>query len=70
METYPRAAVERLMTIPALGPITALTWPLEFGDAKRFSSISFKRHPRNSTASSPRASFPVTAAETAHKRAQ
>jgi len=31
--------VERLMTIPAAGPITALTWALEVGDAKRFSSI-------------------------------
>jgi len=31
--------VERLMTIPAVGPITALTWALEVGDAKRFSSI-------------------------------
>src|SRR5258706_16196527 len=27
------------MTIPAVGPITALTWALEVGDAKRFSSI-------------------------------
>ena len=32
-------AVERLMTIPAVGPITALTWALEVGDVKRFSSI-------------------------------
>src|SRR5437899_8631391 len=31
--------VERLMTIPAVGPITALDWALEVGDAKRFSSI-------------------------------
>jgi len=31
--------VERLMTIPAVGPITALTWVLEIGDVKRFSSI-------------------------------
>ena len=31
--------VERLMTIPAVGPITALTWALEVGDPKRFSSI-------------------------------
>ena len=31
--------VERLMTIPAVGPITALTWALEVGDVKRFSSI-------------------------------
>ena len=27
------------MTIPAVGPITALTWVLEVGDVKRFSSI-------------------------------
>jgi len=31
--------VERLMTIPAVGPITALTWTLEVGDVQRFSSI-------------------------------
>jgi len=31
--------VERLMTIPAVGPITALTWVLEVGDVRRFSSI-------------------------------
>jgi transposase len=31
--------VARLMTIPAVGPITALTWVLEIGDVKRFSSI-------------------------------
>jgi transposase len=31
--------VERLMTIPAVGPITALTWALEVGEVKRFSSI-------------------------------
>jgi transposase len=31
--------VERLMTIPAVGPITALTWVLEAGDVQRFSSI-------------------------------
>ena len=31
--------VERLLTIPAVGPITALTWALEVGDVKRFSSI-------------------------------
>ena len=30
--------VERLLTIPAVGPITALTWALEVGDVKRFSS--------------------------------
>src|SRR5579859_7690028 len=31
--------VERLMTIPAVGPITALTWALEVGNVQRFSSI-------------------------------
>ena len=31
--------VERLMSIPAIGPITALTWALEVGDVQRFSSI-------------------------------
>jgi len=31
--------IERLMTIPAVGPITALTWALEVGDVARFSSI-------------------------------
>jgi hypothetical protein len=31
--------VERLMSIPAIGPITALTWALEVGEAQRFSSI-------------------------------
>jgi len=31
--------VDRLMTIPAVGPITALTWALEVGEVKRFSSI-------------------------------
>jgi len=31
--------VERLMTIPAVGPITALTWALEVGDVQRFCSI-------------------------------
>ena len=31
--------VERLMTIPAVGPITALTWALEIGDVRRLSSI-------------------------------
>jgi transposase len=31
--------VERLMTIPAVGPITALAWALEVGDVRRFSSI-------------------------------
>ena len=31
--------VARLMTIPAVGPITALTWALEIGDVKRFPSL-------------------------------
>jgi transposase len=31
--------VERLMSIPAVGPITAHTWVLEAGDIERFSSI-------------------------------
>jgi transposase len=31
--------VEHLMTIPAVGPITALTWALEVGEVQRFSSI-------------------------------
>ena len=31
--------VERLMTIPAVGPITALTWALEVGEVQRFPSI-------------------------------
>jgi transposase len=31
--------VERLRTIPAVGPITALTWALEVGDVQRLSSI-------------------------------
>jgi transposase len=31
--------VERLMSIPAIGPITALTWALEIGEMQRFSSI-------------------------------
>jgi transposase len=31
--------VERWMTIPAVGPITALSWALEVGDVQRFSSI-------------------------------
>jgi transposase len=32
--------VERLMTIPAVGEITALTWALETGDPERFHSSS------------------------------
>jgi transposase len=31
--------VERLISIPAIGPITALTWALEVGEVQRFSSI-------------------------------
>ena len=31
--------VKRLMSIPAVGPITALTWALEVGEVQRFSSI-------------------------------
>jgi transposase len=31
--------VDRLMTIPCVGPITALTWALEVGEVQRFSSI-------------------------------
>jgi len=31
--------VERLMSIPAIEPITALTWALEVGEVQRFSSI-------------------------------
>jgi transposase len=31
--------IERLKTIPAVGPITALTWALEIGDVKRFPSL-------------------------------
>jgi len=34
-----RDRVERLMTIPAVGAITALTWALEVGEVQRFSSI-------------------------------
>jgi len=33
-----RERVERLMTIPGVGPITALTWALEIGDPHRFPS--------------------------------
>ena len=31
--------VQRLRSIPAIGPITALTWALEVGEVQRFSSI-------------------------------
>jgi transposase len=34
-----RARVERLMTIPAAGPITALTWVLEVDDVTRFGTV-------------------------------
>jgi transposase len=34
-----RERIGRLMTIPAVGPILALTWALEVGDVGRFSSI-------------------------------
>ncbi|MGI8958330.1 MAG: transposase [Bryobacteraceae bacterium] len=31
--------VERLMTIPGVGPVVALTWALEMGEIHRFSSV-------------------------------
>jgi transposase len=31
--------VQRLITVPGVGPITALTWVLEIGDASRFGSL-------------------------------
>jgi transposase len=31
--------LERLRTVPGVGPITALTWALEIGDVSRFESI-------------------------------
>jgi transposase len=34
-----RDRVERLMSIPGVGELTALTWVLEIGDPERFSSI-------------------------------
>ena len=34
-----RDRVERLMTIPGIGELTALTWVLEIGDSGRFTSI-------------------------------
>src|SRR5215470_4547715 len=34
-----RRRVERLASIPAIGPITALTWALEISEVQRFSSI-------------------------------
>lgn len=33
------ARVERLMTIPAVGPLAALSWVLEIGDVSRFASL-------------------------------
>jgi transposase len=35
-----QARVERLMTIPAIGEVTALTWALEIGDPARIGSIA------------------------------
>lgn len=40
MDTELRERVERLMTIPAVGEITALTWALEIGDPHRFHSAA------------------------------
>jgi transposase len=34
-----KARVERLLTIPGVGPVTALTWVLEIGEVSRFSSV-------------------------------
>jgi transposase len=34
-----KARVERLLTIPGIGPVTALTWVLEIGEVSRFSSV-------------------------------
>src|ERR1700688_4778854 len=34
-----RERLERLRTVPGVGPITALTWVLEIGDVARFQSI-------------------------------
>jgi transposase len=34
-----RSRVERLQTIPAVGPLTALTWVLEVGEVGRFASL-------------------------------
>ncbi len=33
--------LERLRTVPGVGPITALTWVLEVGDVARFQSIGY-----------------------------
>lgn len=42
LRTHPeiRERVERLMTIDGVGEVTALTWVLEIGDPRRFSSIN------------------------------
>lgn len=34
-----RERVERLLTIPGVGPVVALTWALEIGEVERFSSL-------------------------------
>lgn len=34
-----RERVQRLMTIPGVGEVTALTWVLEVGEAERFTSV-------------------------------
>ena len=31
--------VSRLLTIPGIGPVTALSWVLEVGEVKRFASV-------------------------------
>jgi transposase len=33
------ARVQRLMTIPGVGPVLSLTWALEMGDIARFPSV-------------------------------
>lgn len=38
-DTLIRERVERLMTIPDVGEVTAMTWVLEIGDPERFSSV-------------------------------
>ena len=38
-DTVLATRVERLMTIPAVGPVLALTWALEVGDVRRFASL-------------------------------
>ena len=35
--------IQRLRTVPGLGPITALTWALEIGDVSRFRSLEPSR---------------------------